>query len=48
MLPVFARLVLSCALQGKADEWKRSWGLKPSMAIELYLQLAALMKVRQL
>jgi hypothetical protein len=31
--------------QGKAEEWKRTWGLKPSMAIELYLQLAALMKV---
>ncbi|KAF6262353.1 hypothetical protein COO60DRAFT_649925 [Scenedesmus sp. NREL 46B-D3] len=32
-------------VKGKAEEWKRSWGLKPSMAIELYLQLAALMKV---
>lgn len=32
-------------VKGKADEWKRVWGLKPSMALELYLQLAALMKV---
>jgi hypothetical protein len=31
--------------QGKADEWRRSWALKPSMAIELYLQLASLLKV---
>jgi hypothetical protein len=36
---------LSSPSQGKAEEWKRVWGLKPSMAIELYLQLAALMKV---
>ncbi|WIA18483.1 hypothetical protein OEZ85_009938 [Tetradesmus obliquus] len=32
-------------VRGKAEEWRRTWGLKPSMAIELYLQLAALMKV---
>lgn len=32
-------------VKGKAEEWKRVWGLKPSMASELYLQLAALMKV---
>jgi translation initiation factor 3 subunit M len=32
-------------VKGKADEWKRVWNLKPSMALELYLQLAAIMKV---
>jgi hypothetical protein len=38
-------LLLLWFWQGKADEWKRVWNLKPSMALELYLQLAAIMKV---
>lgn len=33
--------------QGKAEEWKRAWGLKPSMAYELYIHLANVMKVRK-
>lgn len=37
--------LLAPVVKGKADEWNRVWNLKPSMAIELYLQLAALMKV---
>jgi len=35
-----------CVSQGKADEWRRAWGLKPSMAYELYIHLANVMKVR--
>lgn len=31
--------------KGKADEWRRSWGLKASMAYELYIHLANVMKV---
>ncbi|KAF8059143.1 eukaryotic translation initiation factor 3 subunit M [Scenedesmus sp. PABB004] len=37
--------LLAPVVKGKADEWRRVWGLKPSMAIELHLQLASLMKV---
>lgn len=32
-------------IKGKADDWRRSWSLKPSMAYELYIHLANVMKV---
>lgn len=35
---------VACA-QGKADEWRRAWNLKPSMAYELYIHLGNVMKV---
>jgi hypothetical protein len=42
---LFAAVAVA-ATQGKADEWRRSWGLKASMAYELYIHLANVMKVR--
>lgn len=44
MCVLLVRLLL---WQGKADEWRRSWGLKASMAYELYIHLANVMKVGQ-
>lgn len=44
MCALLVRLLL---WQGKADEWRRSWGLKASMAYELYIHLANVMKVGQ-
>lgn len=48
MMPVacLCLAVVCCVCQGKADEWRRAWGLKPSMAYELYIHLANVMKVR--
>jgi hypothetical protein len=40
-------LLWLCLAQGKADDWRRSWSLKPSMAYELYIHLANVMKVSQ-
>lgn len=39
---------LAPLVRGKADAWRRQWALKPAMAVDLYLQLAALFKVRLL
>jgi hypothetical protein len=40
-----ACVCVSVSLQGKADEWQRAWALKPSMAYELFMSLANVMKV---
>jgi hypothetical protein len=38
-------LIVCLHLQGKSDEWQRAWALKPSMAYELFMSLANVMKV---
>lgn len=44
-LAVRLSVCVCVCLQGKADEWQRAWALKPSMAYELFMSLANVMKV---